>query len=183
MAEPRDRAGDPRPPPRDGSLGAEPSLDFRPAVSSARDGPTLILIIAGAAVLGLLVFLWLSSHRPPSSADADLTQPKSGASEAVLSAPPPPPALGAMEAAGRADRASAPRCGAHRPAAGAAASAPRCSSPIAGALGRQDPDSGGRSWGLKPLVLGSRSLARRGRDPRIQGWRSPYGRSQRPERG
>jgi len=57
-------------------------------------------------LFGLLVFLWMSSHRP--HAATDFGAPTGAATTAVAPAPAPPPDIVAMEAAGRAANASAP---------------------------------------------------------------------------
>jgi type IV secretion system protein VirB10 len=52
--------------------------------------------------MGLLVFLWLSSHRTSAPRDVSAAAVASEASQPIAAAPPPPPELSAMEAASRA---------------------------------------------------------------------------------
>lgn len=71
--------------------------DLRPAVGAARS-PGGWLVGGGSVLLGLLAFLWLSSHRQPPPAAIRAEQPASGAAAVE---PAPPPELLAMQAAGR----------------------------------------------------------------------------------
>lgn len=79
---------------------------LRPAVAGRNGGAQLWLIGAGAAVLGLIVFLWLSGHRTQAPGDlgaARLT------GETMIASPPAAPAdVTAVEAAGRGQPALAP---------------------------------------------------------------------------
>jgi len=68
-------------------------------------GPGLIGIAGAAVLLGLVAFLWMSSHRIRPA--ADIVVPSSGPTTTVATAPTPPPDIVAMEAAGRA--ANGPR--------------------------------------------------------------------------
>jgi type IV secretion system protein VirB10 len=97
---------DPRPSPSDDAAtvdsdGALRSQDFAPRVAgSGLQGASLVGIGGGAVLLGLIVFLWMSSHRPRSAADLGAAN----AAVAAVAPPPsaPPPDVVAMEAAGRA---------------------------------------------------------------------------------
>ena len=71
--------------------------DLRPAVGRAAS-PGAWLIGGGAVLLGLLAFLWLSSHRQTPPATLRAEPPVSGAAAVE---PQPPSELLAMEAAGR----------------------------------------------------------------------------------
>ncbi len=103
---------DPRPSPSD----TAPTVDgddafgpqaLAPSVAGSGLGVAGGAGIAGGAILfGLLVFLWMSSHRP--HAATDFGAPTGAATTAVAPAPAPPPDIVAMEAAGRAANASAP---------------------------------------------------------------------------
>ena len=88
-----------------------PAIDsggqLRPTVAGAATGASLWLVGGGAAFLGLLAFLWLSSHR--AVAPRDLSA--SGASSPATPLPPPvepPAAIDAMEAASRGVHPTAP---------------------------------------------------------------------------
>jgi type IV secretion system protein VirB10 len=59
------------------------------------------LIGGGAALLGLVVFLWLSSHRNQAPPDMGMLNPSGQGGPAIVSPPPAPPEVDAMEAAGR----------------------------------------------------------------------------------
>jgi type IV secretion system protein VirB10 len=88
--------GDPRlePSPRAETNSAEL---LRPTVANVTPGPGPWLIGAMAAVIGLLVFLWLATHRPH-PATSDLLA--SGQSTTPVTAPPSPPDVNAMQAEG-----------------------------------------------------------------------------------
>jgi type IV secretion system protein VirB10 len=64
------------------------------------DGAGVVGAIGGAVLLGLVVFLWMSSHRARPA--ADIFVPSSGATAALAPPAAPPPDIVAMEAAGRA---------------------------------------------------------------------------------
>ncbi len=69
----------------------------RPAVAGSASGSTPWLVGGGAVLLGLVAFLWLSSHRP--HANSDLPPPSSDTT--ALAAPSTPPEVDAMQAAAR----------------------------------------------------------------------------------
>jgi type IV secretion system protein VirB10 len=100
-----DPTGDPRLSPGE----AAPSIDSlgpqRPAVARAGGGSAPWFGIGAMAVLGLVVFLWMSSHRvqPPRDLAA-----QAGPAAQVASPPPPPPELAAMENAARGQALAAP---------------------------------------------------------------------------
>ncbi len=93
---------DPRPRPSDEAVPVDSSGVRRPEVAGASTGPGLWLVIGGAVLMGLLVFLWLSSHRTSAPRDVSAAAVASEASQPIAAAPPPPPELSAMEAASRA---------------------------------------------------------------------------------
>jgi type IV secretion system protein VirB10 len=101
-------ARDPRPFPS----GAAPVVDsggaLRPAVAGAGSGPNVWLVGGGAATMGLVAFLWLSSHRPHAPRDLGPGAEMVETAAPIAPAPPPPPDLAAMEAAGRGVRPAAP---------------------------------------------------------------------------
>jgi type IV secretion system protein VirB10 len=101
-------ARDPRPIPS----GAAPVVDsggvLRPAVAGGGSGPNAWLVGAGAGALGLVVFLWLSSHRPHAPRDLGPGAETVGTAAPIAPAPPPPPEVAAMEAAGRGVLPAAP---------------------------------------------------------------------------
>lgn len=73
---------------------------LRPAVAGTGAGYGALAIGGGAVLLGVVSFLWLSSHRaqPPQVAPP----PSQLADAAAVGAPPPPPDVDAMQAAARA---------------------------------------------------------------------------------
>ena len=79
--------------------GASDLGTLRPAVAGASDGSGAWLVGGGAVALGLVAFLWLSSHRTHPA--QDLPSPSQAADAAMVAAPPPPPEVDAMESAGR----------------------------------------------------------------------------------
>lgn len=90
-------AFDPRVKPSDAPPPVELGGDLRPSVGGARS-PGVWLIGGSAVFLGLLAFLWLSSHRAPPPAVLRAEPPATGAAAVE---PAPPPELLAMQAAGR----------------------------------------------------------------------------------
>ncbi len=86
--------------PRDDIGLDEPGGALRPSVAGGSSGAGAWLVGGGAALLGVLTFLWLSSHRPHAATN-DLPPPSQAADAAMVAAPPPPPEVDAMEAAGR----------------------------------------------------------------------------------
>ena len=96
---------DPRAAPGGGEPADDIGLDegggaLRPAVAGRASGAGPWLVGGGAVVLGLVTFLWLSSHRPHAATN-ELPPPSQAADAAMVAAPPPPPEVDAMEAAGR----------------------------------------------------------------------------------
>jgi len=92
---------------------------------SGLGGPGVLGVAGGAVLLGLIVFLWMSSHRARPA--ADLVAPAAGATSAIAPPAAAPPDIVAMEAASRAATAPAPPVAqsvAPPPAAPAPASAP-----------------------------------------------------------
>jgi type IV secretion system protein VirB10 len=90
---------DPRPLPDDAAPPADSAGVLRPAVAGAGTGASVWLIGGGAGLMGLLVFLWLSSHRAHPLQTAAIAP---GVETTIVpDAPPAPPALDAMEAASR----------------------------------------------------------------------------------
>ena len=97
---------DPRTPAADAEAPAAFETTLRPAVAGASAGAGVWLVGGGSALLGLLAFLWLSSHRTPPS--HDLPQPSQVADAAAVSVPPPPPEVEAIQAAARNPAPAAP---------------------------------------------------------------------------
>ncbi len=98
---------DPRPAPSAEAAASDSGGALRPAVAGAGmlSGPWLVG--GGAVLLGLVAFLWLSSHRAHAPQDAAPPPPNDAA--ASLAAPSlPPQAVDAMEAAGRGVRPASP---------------------------------------------------------------------------
>ncbi len=92
---------DPRPRPSDIATPVDSSGALRPAVASVRPPGGTALIVGGAALLGVLAFAVLSTHRDATVRDA--TTLGSAGAAGTLTPPPPPPAdLIAAEVAGRA---------------------------------------------------------------------------------
>ena len=85
----------------------EPAGTLRPAVAGASTGSGAWLVGGGAVLLGVLAFLYLSSHRPH-AVNQDLPPPSQAADAAMVAVPPPPPEVDAMEAAGRGVRPASP---------------------------------------------------------------------------
>jgi type IV secretion system protein VirB10 len=90
---------DSRPLPDDAAPPADSAGVLRPAVAGAGTGASVWLIGGGAVLMGLLVFLWLSSHRAHPLQTSALAP--AAETSVVPDAPPAPPALNAMEAASR----------------------------------------------------------------------------------
>jgi type IV secretion system protein VirB10 len=79
----------------------EPSAtqDLRPDVAQVGAGQSPWLIIGGAVLLGLIVFLWISSHRPKPAPSLIAANPSAATD---LPAPPQtPPDIAAMQTAAR----------------------------------------------------------------------------------
>lgn len=76
-------------------IGQEP---LQPSVASATAAPGFWLIGGAAILVGLIVTVWLATHRPHAR-QTDDNLPSSQATT-PLTAPPPPPELAAMEAQG-----------------------------------------------------------------------------------
>ncbi len=108
----RGGASDPRPAPSDDasavdSGGVLRSQALAPSVAgSGLGGAGVVGVASGAVLLGLVVFLWMSSHRAHRSADLGSATPSAAATIASPSAPPPD--IVAMEAASRAAPAPPP---------------------------------------------------------------------------
>jgi type IV secretion system protein VirB10 len=94
-------AGDPRLDPRTDAPTVDSGGNLRPVVASAGSGRALWLVGGGAALLGVFVFLWLSSHRTEAPQDLGATIPSSETTAPIAPAPPAPSEMAAMEAAGR----------------------------------------------------------------------------------
>ena len=89
---------DPRPRPDPYGVPRDQASDLRPRVAPSRAGSGLGLVLGGAAILGAITFIFLSSHRPqPKGAFPNLT----GSAADIAPPPPAPPDLAAVEAAGR----------------------------------------------------------------------------------
>jgi len=97
-----DWRGDPRPPPRDDWPSVDSGGELRSSVASTRNDGRLWLVSGGAVLAGLLVFLWLSLHRPHAAHDADAIPSSAEAVAPLPPAPPVPPEVAAMAAAGTA---------------------------------------------------------------------------------
>ena len=95
------RAVDPRPAPTDAAPAVDSGGALRPAVAGSGAGSGPWLVGGGATLLGLLVFVWLSSHRAHAPHDADTPPPPGDSAAALATPPPPPPGMDAMEAASR----------------------------------------------------------------------------------
>jgi type IV secretion system protein VirB10 len=103
---------DPRLPPSDTAAAVDSGGGFRaqglsPSVAgSGAGGAGVVGVVGGAVLLGLVVFLWLSSHRARPA--ADLGAPTAAAT--AIAPPPsaPPPDIVAMEAASRAANTAPP---------------------------------------------------------------------------
>lgn len=92
---------DPRPRPVDDAVTLDQVEDARPMVAASRARGGLWLTIGGAAALGLLAFVWLSTNRDHHAEDGALPNAGSvGARESVASSAPPAD-LALEEAAGR----------------------------------------------------------------------------------
>jgi type IV secretory pathway VirB10-like protein len=100
--------GDPRAAPSGEAPALESSGRTRPSVAGRDGGGQLWLVIGGAVVLGLVTFIWLSSHRPHPPQDLLAAQGPGVATAVVPPAPPAPPEVEAMEAAGRGLAATPP---------------------------------------------------------------------------
>ena len=92
--------------PRGEGGSAPPPGELRPAVAGSGAASAPWLAGGGAVLLGLLVFLWLSAHRP--HAARDLPSPSQAADVAAVAATPPPPEIDAAEAAARNPAAAPP---------------------------------------------------------------------------
>jgi len=92
-------ADDPRSPPGDQAPPVDSNGVARPSVAGTGQGPGPWLGLLGVGVLGLGVFLWLSSHR--AHAPNDVIAPTGPATAAVGPPPAPPPDVVAMETAAR----------------------------------------------------------------------------------
>ncbi len=88
---------DPRPAPAQTQPDLTLDGDLRPTVGAARS-PGGWLVGGGAVLLGLLTFLWLSSHRQPPPA---ALRPEVSASGALAAEPLPPQELIALQSAAR----------------------------------------------------------------------------------
>ncbi len=99
---------DPRPAPSDEAAAVDSGGALRPAVAGSGPGSAPWLAGGGAVLLGLVAFLWLSSHRAHPLQDANTLQPPNDAAVALAAPVQPPPGVDAMEAAGRGARAMAP---------------------------------------------------------------------------
>jgi len=95
-------AGDPRSKPRDDWPSVDSGGELRSSVASSRNDSRLWLVSGGAVLAGLLVFLWLSLHRPHAPHDADAIPSSAEAVAPLPPAPPVPPEVAAMAAAGTA---------------------------------------------------------------------------------
>jgi type IV secretory pathway VirB10-like protein len=103
---------DPRPPPSDEAAAVDSGGGLRGqgleagVAGSGLGGASFWGVGGGAVLLGLLVFMWLSSHRtqPP----ADLSQQAASAPGVSAAPTAPPPDIVAMEAAGRAANGAPP---------------------------------------------------------------------------
>jgi type IV secretion system protein VirB10 len=93
-------AVDPRPTPDDAAPPADSAGVLRPAVAGTSTGASTWLIGGGVGLMGLCVFLWLSSHRTHPLQTAAVSTPAVETS-VVPDAPAAPPGLEAMEAASR----------------------------------------------------------------------------------
>ena len=82
-----------------GPMGVDRQEPLQPSVASAAAAPGPWLIGGVAALIGLVVTLWLATHRPHQGQPADAL-PSGQSTAAMMSAPPPPPELAAMEAQG-----------------------------------------------------------------------------------
>ena len=89
---------DPRQTPRPDGPAFDSQGGLRPAVAGGLGGSSNWLVGGGAVLLGLLVFLWLSSHRTQAPHDLNAAQAQTAA---VAPAPAPPPELAALEAQAR----------------------------------------------------------------------------------
>ncbi len=92
--------GDPREPPRDDAPGVDSVGALRPLVAGSSAGASVWLVAGGAGLLGLVVFLWLSSHRPGPARELDRAAVAPIAS-AEAPSPLAPPEIAATEAAAR----------------------------------------------------------------------------------
>lgn len=92
---------DPRPAPSDDAPAVDSAGALRPAVASASASSPPWLVGGGAVLLGLLVFFWLSSHRPgPPKAVRGAAPVDTASATSSLDAAPPAD-LQALEAAAR----------------------------------------------------------------------------------
>ena len=92
---------DPRPAPSDNASAVDSAGAMRPAVASASASSPPWLVGGGAVLLGLLVFLWLSSHRPGPLKEVRGTVPVETASATASVDAVPPADLQALEAQAR----------------------------------------------------------------------------------
>ena len=96
---------DPRPTPRADAPAVDSQGVLRPTVSGSGGGSSPWLVGGGAVLMGLMVFLWLSSHRSHAPHDLNAAQAQTAA---VAPAPAPPPELAALEAQARGAQPPAP---------------------------------------------------------------------------
>ena len=90
---------DPRPAPRDDAPAIDSAGALRPQVAGTATGASVWLLGGGMALLGLLIFLWMSSHRPGPPREVTQGPPPSAATASA--APLPPPEIDAAERAAR----------------------------------------------------------------------------------
>ncbi len=134
---------DPRPPPNDDvspldSNGRLRGQGLSPSVAgSAGGGAGIAGIIGGAVLIGLVVFLWMSSHRARPA--ADLVAPAAGATALAPAPATPPPDIVAMEAAGRAANTQPPPVAQTAPPPPAPAATPPSTPPPAPAPTARSP--------------------------------------------
>ena len=90
---------DPRPAPRDDATAIDSAGTPRPQVAGTATGASVWLLGGGMAVLGLLVFLWMSNHRP--GPPREMTQGPLPSAATAPTAPIVPPEIDAAEQAAR----------------------------------------------------------------------------------
>ncbi len=97
----RPEASDPRPEPNSEAPTVDSGGELRTAVAGRENNAGLWLVGGGAALLGVLAFLWLSSHRTHAPSDLGAAGLANGSSAAIAPPPPAPAELASMEAASR----------------------------------------------------------------------------------